>query len=591
MVAGALALAAGLPAPAVGQASWLPGEVVAWRASPDGRVAEVRVRGVVVARLAGPGAWARASAAVQALRRPLPPPEAVSVRARRGSAVLLVDGRVVLDASARDARRAGTDAATLAGQWAARLREALAIPPLTVTPSSVVLSPDGAATLRVRTVVPGPLSATPADRRVVGADVAADAITLRGRGLGATTVRVRLGPYQTVVAVSVLPPAGRIPAEAEVIVTGTPAPVPVVHEAVRRWVEAAVVRTAGAVVRWSPIPVDAPLEAGAAVTVHVPVSVRSPYAGPVDRRVAITIRNAPLSLRDPDVLLVSNRPETIDGNGLLFEDTLQPRRGARLLYHHMNGTDQARILSITLTNAGPRLARVHYLSGHAGPSPDPLQVGALATGRFLTALGSGQGYLVEVPAQRATTFTAYALPPRALVSGIMQFQVIDGGPVGLRVAVRLPWLLDRTVTADLGPYAFPHPRGTFPGTAVDLVREVRVDRPADVADLGVMAELKDVRTGEALVGDYGVLYRIRLHLHNPTAAEVPVALVANAAGGPARGLFVIDGAMTDVGLLAPTVDRVVATFVLAAGETRAVTVVTMPVAGSFYPVRLSVRPR
>ncbi|MDR7554025.1 MAG: hypothetical protein QN157_00300 [Armatimonadota bacterium] len=591
MVAGALVLATGCPAQAVDHTSWLPGEVVAWRASTDGRAAELRVRELAVARLDGPGAWARVSAAVRTLRRPLPPPAAVRVRARRGSAALLVDGQVVLIASARDAQRAGTDPATLAALWAARLREALAIPPLTVTPTSVVLSPDGTATLRVQTVVPGPLSATPANRRVVSVEATREAVTLRGHALGATTVRVRLGPYQTSVPVSVRPPAGRIPPEAEVVVTGTPAPAAIVHEAVRRWLEAAVVRTAGAVVRWSTIPVDTPLEVGAAVTVHVPVSVRSPYAGPVDRRVAITVRNAPLPLRDPDVLLVSNRPETIDGNGLLFEETLQPRRGARLLYHHMNGTERARILSITLSNAGPGWARVHYLSGHAGPAPDPLQVGAMATGRFLTALGSGQGYLVEVPAQQATTFTAYTLPPRALVSGIMQFQVVDGGPVGLRVAVRLPWLLDRTVTTDLGPYAFPHPRGTFPGTVVDVAREVRADRPADVAELGIMADLKDVRTGEALVGDYGVLYRIRLRLHNPTAAEVPVALVANAAGGPARGLFVIDGTMTDAGLLAPGVDRAVATFVVPAGETRDLTVVTMPVAGSFYPVRLSVRPR
>ncbi|MDR7483358.1 MAG: hypothetical protein QN203_12730, partial [Armatimonadota bacterium] len=528
----------------------------------------------------------------RALRRPLWPSPAVAVRPWGQSAALALDGRVVLVAGGLDARQEGTDAVTLASRWAERLREALAVPPLAVTPSSVVLSPDGVATLRVATATPGPLSVGEADRRVVAVRLLRGAIELRGRALGATVVPVYLGPYQAAVPVSVRPPAGHIPPEVEVVVTGTPASVAVVREAVVRQLDVSVARTPGAVLRWSAIPVDAPLAAGAAVTVHVPVSVRSPYAGPVERRMAVTVRNEPLALRDPEILLVSNRPETITGNGLLFEETLQPRRGARLLYHHMNGSPgQARILTITLINPGATRARVHYLSGHAGPSPDPLQVGWLATGRFLAALGVGQGYLVEVPARGATTFTAYALPPLALVSGLMQFQVIDGGPVHLRVAVRVPWLLDRTVTGDLGPYAFPHPRGTFPGATVDVAREVTLDQRADVAELGIMADLKDLRTGEALVGDYGVLYRLRLRLRNPTPGEVTAALVANAAGGPARGVFVIDGTMTDVGLLTPNEDRTVATFAVPPAGARDVTVVTMPVAGSFYPVRLSVRPQ
>lgn len=577
---------------AAGRPSWLPGEVVAWRASPGAREAELRVRGVVVARLFGPAAWPRVAAAARTLRRPLLPSLAVGVRPRGASAALVVDGQAVLVAGRLDARQEGTDPATLASRWAERLREALAIPPLAVTPSSVVLSPDGVATLQVAAATPGPLAVGPADRRVVAVRLLRGAIELRGRVLGATVVVVSLGPYQVAVPVSVRPPAGHIPPEAEVVVTGAPAPATVIREAVRRQLDAAVVRTPGAVLRWSAIPVDGPLEAGAAITVHVPVSLRSPYAGPVERRMAVTIRNEPLALRDPEILLVSNRPETITGNGLLFEEMLQPRRGARLLYHHMNGSPgQARILSITLINPGATRARVHYLSGHAGPSPDPMQVGWLATGRFLAALGAGQGYLVEVPARGATTFTAYTLPPLALVSGLMQFQVVDGGPIHLRVAVRVPWLLDRTVTADLGPYAFPHPRGTFPGATVDVVRELAVDQPTDVAELGIMADLKDLRTGEALVGDYGVLYRLRLRLRNPAPGEVTAALVANAAGGPARGVFVVDGTMTDAGLLKPGEDRTVATFAVAPGSAREVTIVTMPVAGSFYPVRLSVRPQ
>jgi hypothetical protein len=173
----------------------------------------------------------------------------------------------------------------------------------------------------------------------------------------------------------------------------------------------------------------------------------------------------------------------------------------------------------------------------------------------------------------------------------MQFQVIDGGPIDLIVHVRVPYLLDRTVTTDLGPGAFPHPRGTFPGSVVDLVREQPANQPGTVAELGIMSNLRDIRTGEALVGDYGVLYRLRLRLVNPTAREVTTALVANAAGGPARGLFFINGTPVDVGLIRATEDREITTFSVPPASSLEIAVLTMPVAGSFYPVRLGLRPR
>jgi hypothetical protein len=322
------------------------------------------------------------------------------------------------------------------------------------------------------------------------------------------------------------------------------------------------------------------------------VAIRSPFAGPVDGTITVRVANTPVQLADPEVLLVSNRPEKITESGLLFQEMLAPARPARLLYHHLNGTPgQARVLKITLYNPGLVAARVHYLSGVAGPSADPVFIGFASTQRFLDALLAGRGYLVEVPPGGTTTFTAYALAPLALVSGLMQFQVIEGGPVELVVHVRVPWLLDRTVMTDLGPSAFPHPRGTFPGSVVEVAREQPAHQPGMLVELGVMSNLRDVRTGEALVGDYGVLYRVRVRLVNPTEREVTTALIANAAGGLARGVFYVDGTPVDIGLVRPYEDREVAAFTVAPGNAREVSVLTMPVAGSYYPVRLGVRPK
>jgi hypothetical protein len=60
--------------------------------------------------------------------------------------------------------------------------------------------------------------------------------------------------------------------------------------------------------------------------------------------------------------------------------------------------------------------------------------------------------------------------------------------------------------------------------------------------------------------------------------------------GPARGAFLIDGRLVEVSFR-PNDERVLWTLTIPAGQAVQVQVVTMPAAGSNYPVRLTLRPR
>lgn len=577
---------------AAGRAESSPGEITVEPLAGRPPGATLRVRGQPVIQVFGADAARRLQDAARRLDPLLGPAVAITTTATRTLARLVVNDRVVFIAGRADAALAGMTPVSLARQWAEALEAALAVPSITLSQTGVVLSPGRRSIVAVTTMLTSSITVGAFDQQVAAVRPGGNEVVITGRNPGNTIIPLRIGPYRAQVAVSVRRPAGVIPAATTVIVTGLPAPADLIREAVERRLDEAVHRDPGATMEVGEIAPDGPLAPGVSATIRVAVALRSPYAGPVDGTVRVRVHNLPVQIVDPGVLLVSNRPETITGNGLLFQETLAPGTSARLLYHHMNGSPaQARVLKITLTNPGTTRARVHYLSGLAGPSSDPVLIGSTSTARFLDALASARGYVIEVPARGATTFTASALAPLALVSGLMQLQVIDGGPVDLTVHVRVPWILDRTVTADLAPGAYPHPRGTFPGSVVEIVREQPVDTPVPLGDLGIMSNLREVRTGEPLTGDYGVLYRMRLRLLNPTDREVTAAFVANAAGGPARGLFLIDGAPVDVGLIRATEDREVAIFTLAPGSRREVVVLTMPVAGSFYPVRLTLRPR
>jgi hypothetical protein len=553
--------------------------------------AELRVRGRPVMIALGADARTRLQNVARILEPLLPEPTTIVAESSRRAARLVVDGQVVISATRTEAARFGHTPIALVSRWAQSLQAALTVRPITVSRASLVLSPGYSQRVAFTTAGDAAVQLGSYDTRVVTVTLADGAAEIAGKALGATLVLFRFGPYRAHVAVSVRPAAGEIPAEAEVVVTGTPATPDLVREAVERRMQEVVKRDPGALLEVGPVTTE-PVPPGQTVTVPVEVVVRSPFAGPVATVVRVRVTNEAINLADPDVLHISNRPETIRDNGWLFNETLAPGRPTRLLYHHANGTPgQARVLKITLTNPGAGRARIHYLNGLAGPSPDSVFIGFISTQRFLDALVNKRGYIVEVPPRESVTFTAYTLPPLALVSGLMQFQVVDGGPIDLLVHVRVPYLLDRTVTKDLGSGAFPHPRGTFPGSVVEVVKELNAPQGGEVADLGIMAKLQDPRTDEPLVGDYGVLYRIRLRLTNTTGREVSTALIANAAGGLARGYFFINGRPVDIGLVPATQDREVATLTVPANGVREFLVITMPVAGSFYPVRLSVRPK
>jgi hypothetical protein len=576
--------AAAPPPPSAGEIS-----VVRIGGRPGG--AELRVRGKTVLRLLGRRAASRLAGVAARLGPLLPPPTVVTTRVARTSAQLSVDGQVVITVTRAELGRLGLPG-PMVELWAGALQEALAVPPLALSRAEMVLSPGRRESVSITKAGLAPVTTGLYDTRVVDVTIRDGQAEIMGKTTGTTLIPFRLGPYRAQLAVSVRAPAARIPADTDVLVTGAPATPELVREAIGRRLHEVVQREPGAWLGIGPVSLGGPLPPGQSATIPVAVGARSPYAGPVDGTVMVRVTNAPIQLSDPEVLLVSNRPEKITENGLLFQETLAPGKPARLLYHHLNGTPgQERVLKITLNNPGAVRARVHYLSGHAGPSGDPIFIGFASTQRFLDALLAGRGYIVEVPAGRSTTFTAYELPPLALVSGLMQFQVVEGGSIDLIVHVRVPYLLDQTVMTDLGPSAFPHPRGTFPGSVVEIAKEQAAHQAGAVAELGVMSNLRDVRTGEALVGDYGVLYRVRLRLVNPTDREVTTALVANAAGGLARGLFYVNGTPVDVGLVRPYEDREVAAFAVPSGGSRDVTILTMPVAGSYYPVRLGTRPR
>ncbi|MGH2452606.1 MAG: hypothetical protein ACRDF5_02435 [bacterium] len=558
-------------------------------------VATVILQSVPVLRLRGPDAESRAAEVARRLTDILAaaaPPFTVSVASRGKSADLLLNGRHLVTVDAAQAQANRTTPLELAHAWADRLRQALARNTVTLTPSVLALRPGERATVAVSAFLPGPVTIGPHDERVVVARLAAGGVSVEARAIGSVTVPVSVGGGVAALAVIVRRPAGAIPDTLAVRVTGDLGSPAVVREAVQRRIEQAVLMEPGTSLTLGPIHID---EAGLAADppiFAVPVSLRSPYALPVEGVIRVTVVRESVDVVDPALLLVSNRPEAVLADGVLFEEVVDARRPTRLLYHHQNGTpDRSRVLTIALTNRADRPAELLLISGLAGPSPDTLFVGSASTARFLQNLVAGRGYILELPPRSTYAFTAQTMAPLQLVSGLLQFQLLAGEHLEVRIATRLPWLLDRTVAIPVNQIAYPHPKGIFAAPTVEVARTVDVLQTTTLIDLGVAAALRDLRTDEPLVGDYGVVYRLTISAANPFPHDLRANLVATAAGGAARGVFLIDGRLVEMAIYRGFEERTLATLTVPAGQRITTLIVTMPTAGSYYPVRLSLRPQ
>ncbi|MFN4180123.1 MAG: hypothetical protein ACK4I8_07395, partial [Armatimonadota bacterium] len=101
--------------------------------------------------------------------------------------------------------------------------------------------------------------------------------------------------------------------------------------------------------------------------------------------------------------------------------------------------------------------------------------------------------------------------------------------------------------------------------------------------------LKHPIKGRVLRGNYGVLYRISIKFVNPTNRSWRAQVVVEPTGGVVRGAFLVDGKLVELPLLRPHDERVIHEFTLSPNQNRTVNVITVPSAGSFYPIQIIAR--
>ena len=470
-------------------------------------------------------------------------------------------------------------------------------PPIIVDPPSAGVALGTTLTLHVMQVL-GNVTVAVADPSIAdaGIDQSTREIALVGKKVGTTTLVVRDGRgLERTVAVRVAELAGDIPSDVSLRVTGRPASTEFLREQALAAAVARVVPRAGARIVATPESVDVrdALRVDDLATIDVPIIISGDAYFTVQGTTHVHVENFAQPRIRPRSLLVSDFPETLKENGILFNADLDARSTDRFLYYHYNPPEQPdRRIVLDVQNPSSQPALVQYISGIAGPGTNEMEVGHLATQRFLVREAQNEGTVVTIPGNATVSLMSQALPSRQTASGIMQLHEIEGAPLHLTLVAQ-----NATDPVD-GPIPNsallvgdrPHARGVY--SIPEFFFDYSYDAEGPNLEMPIgQIPLPNLMRGQTLAGDYGVEQSLTVRMVNNDRHNArEIALYASPRGGRATGTFVIDRVLVQAHAMPPYGHYKLRQYSIPPGSFVRTEIVTMPEGGSSYPLRLIVAP-
>lgn len=470
-------------------------------------------------------------------------------------------------------------------------------PPIIVEPPTLGFAPAAVRTLHLQSVL-GSITFSIGDPTIIEAvvDQTARTITLTAKHSGSTILTVRDGRGLTRdVPITVADPAGNIADTITIRVTGNPATAYFIKEqAMQAAVNAAQLRPGTNVVATQEsFDVGETLAADNVVAVNVPLILQGKGYLTVQGVTRVIVENLALPLILPAYLMVSDFPETLTENGLLFEADLSPSQAARFLYYHDNPAGQPdRRIVLKLENRSSQPANVQFISGMAGPAVNEMEVGHLSTQAFIVRNDGNEGNVLTIPGMTTTAIVNQLLPARSVVSNLLQLREIDGPPLHLTLLAQnaADPIDGARETSTLLSARVHHARGIYPIPEFFFDYQYDTSGPNLEIPIGQIP-IPELKQGEALAGDYGVLQSITVRIVNPDQRNsANIALYANPRGGRATGTFIIDGVLIQAHALVPFSHAKLREYTVPPGGFIRTTVVTMPEGGSSYPLHLIAAP-
>lgn len=485
----------------------------------------------------------------------------------------------------------------LALVWAKRLYELVGPGLLKIKPRKVLLPLGNMMALQIGGIAEGPISVEGGAGIVeVEVDQDNESLSVEAKAVGRTSIVVKRGKGKVRIPVRVKDWAGYPPKQVSIQVTGDPAPGDMVAEASLTAVRGSTRLNPGARLKFPDEMPDTPsITKGRTLRYSLPIEI---VAGddyfPVRAKVNIEVESVALKLKESNLLVVSNRPERVEQDGVLMEYTFSEGEPTRLMYSHLNQTLADRSVWVNLYNETSKPIKVWVGATFAGPNRNEVHTGHMAAVRYLRQEGAGAGYVIEIPARDRFVVAHHLMNKRDLLSGFASFQIVGQGKLRVEVHSALAPARNETkgvvrLGGPFNPFKI-HPHGVFAQPYFEEWIDMTPSSEVTEVPYGKSPWLIDFETGLPNTGNFGVLYRYHFVLNNPTRRAADFELIFRPHSGPGAGTFLVDGDILEAPFKKKGVETTLGTFRVEAGAERTIDVVTLPEASSNYPAYLKMRP-
>lgn len=579
---------------ALTQTDW----TVSWRFEAfrlNEQIAELRAGGVTLLRLHGSNALAQTHRIADKLNSALwsgVRPNAIDVIKVVGGYAITLQNEPLLAITHRFARQVQSEPKALANLWAQRLRQVLSWRWLKVPLPEAVIAVGEDLTIPILGNAEGMVQTEAIPPELVQVKPVADEkgvrVIVRGLEAGAGILRIVKGNVGLRLSFRVMYRAAKWKAAPFALVRGEPSDA-MIREAVENAILMNLELQSGA--QWSLEPATNSNSSPNITTTSWRVQAKGEQLLPLDEVRAIPLRSFPQSLGNSDLLVISNDPETFQNYRVLCRGLLPIGQTVRFMIHHRNGMTRKAWLTLELLNTEDRWVWVTVRFSYGTPNESELRVGHEATAGYLKALMSDAAIRVALPPLSTYHLLRFRLNPRDTASALVEVRMDETACIAYRVAA-LPTeppktellsggqLIEAMVsTSDPLPYQNPNRFGEYTHTAGGQWTFISVGR------FGLEHSIK----GRKLHGNYGVIYRTVIKFVNPTDKSWKAQITVEAVGGVAKGSFAIDGRLIEVAMMRPQEERVLYEFIIPPKQTKTVIIVTVPSAGSFYPIQLIAR--
>lgn len=290
-------------------------------------------------------------------------------------------------------------------------------------------------------------------------------------------------------------------------------------------------------------------------------------------------------------VFISNQPEKLDRDGVLFEENIESSESIRLLYSHQNISSTARFVVVRLVNFGTTPAEVEVINGTSIPSIYAIRPGHQAALNYLSAMLGDKTEKLNISPGNFVNLVTLSLAPREVASGIITARLISRSQVKILVATSRSGsalnFSDKKIEGVFDPFCI-HPHGIFSPANIVLEATHRAGLKATFVECGKGPWVIDKNTGLPNTGNYGIIYDINLDLINDSDEEYLFEFYFEPLNGKSVGSFIVDSQIKESEISLPYDRSLFYSLPLKAKESKKIRMVTLPEAGSCYPVKISV---